>query len=49
MQARELRATLLSIILLNTLYDVTAFAAAYAWLCRLQRKALAEPFAEVSP
>ena len=35
-------------ILLNTLYDLAAFAAAYAWLSRLQRKAL-EPLAEVSP
>ena len=33
-------------ILLNTLYDVAAFAAAYAWLFRLQRKALG-PLAEV--
>ena len=36
-------------ILLNTLYDVSAFAAAYAWLFRLQGKALAEPLEEVSP
>ena len=36
-------------ILLNTLYDIAAFAAAYAWLSRLQRKALAEPREEVSP
>ena len=36
-------------ILLNTLYDVAAFAAAYAWLSRLQRKALAEPPEEASP
>jgi CHASE2 domain-containing sensor protein len=36
-------------ILLNTLYDIAAFAAAYAWLGRLQRKALAEPREEVSP
>jgi len=36
-------------ILLNTLYDIAAFAAAYAWLYRLQRKALAEPREEVSP
>ena len=35
-------------ILFNTLYDVAAFAAAYAWLSRLQRKAL-EPLAEGSP
>src|SRR5262249_28735456 len=34
-------------ILLNTLYDVAAFAAAYAWLSRLQRKAL-EPLREGS-
>ena len=34
-------------ILLNTLYDVAAFVAAYTWLSRLQRKAL-EPRAEVS-
>ena len=36
-------------ILQNTLYDVAAFAAAYAWLSRLQRKALAEPPEEASP
>jgi CHASE2 domain-containing sensor protein len=36
-------------ILLNTLYDIAAFALAYAWLFRLQRKALAEPLEEVSP
>ena len=36
-------------ILLNTLYDIAAFAAAYAWLSRLQRKALAEPREEASP
>jgi len=35
-------------ILLNTLYDVAAFALAYAWLFRLQRKALAEPLEEVA-
>ena len=34
-------------ILLNTLYDVAAFAASYVWLSRLQRKAL-EPPAESS-
>jgi CHASE2 domain-containing sensor protein len=34
-------------ILFNTLYDVAAFAAAYLWLSRLQRKAL-EPLAEGS-
>ena len=34
-------------ILLNTLYDLAAFAAAYTWLSRLQRKAL-EPRAEGS-
>ena len=34
-------------ILLNTLYDVAAFVAAYTWLSRLQRKAL-EPRAEGS-
>jgi len=31
----------------NTLYDLAAFAAAYTWLSRLQRKAL-EPRAEGS-
>ncbi|MET0681794.1 MAG: CHASE2 domain-containing protein [Casimicrobiaceae bacterium] len=36
-------------ILLNTLYDIAAFAAAYAWLSRLQRKALAGPREEASP
>jgi hypothetical protein len=36
-------------ILLNVLYDVAAFAAAYALLRRLQKKALAEPIGEVSP
>jgi CHASE2 domain-containing sensor protein len=35
-------------ILFNTLYDVAASAVAYAWLSRLQRKAL-EPLAEGSP
>jgi CHASE2 domain-containing sensor protein len=36
-------------ILLNVLYDVAAFAAAYALLRHLQKKALAEPLEEVSP
>ena len=36
-------------ILLNVLYDVAAFAIAYAWLFRLQRKALAEASEEASP
>ena len=36
-------------ILLNVLYDVAAFAAAYALLRHLQKKALAEPIEEVSP
>ena len=35
-------------ILFNTLYDIAAFAIAYAWLFRLQRKAL-ESLAEGSP
>jgi len=34
-------------ILLNTLYDIAAFAPSYVWLSRLQRKAL-EPVAEGS-
>ena len=36
-------------ILLNVLYDVAAFAAAYTLLRHLQKKALAEPIEEVSP
>ena len=36
-------------ILLNVLYDVVAFAAAYTLLRHLQKKALAEPLGEVSP
>ena len=36
-------------ILLNMLYDVTAFAAAYTLLGRLQRKALAKSLEEASP
>ena len=36
-------------ILLNVLYDIAAFAAAYTLLGRLQKKALAESLEEVSP
>ena len=36
-------------ILLNVLYDVAAFAAAYTLLRHLQKKALAQPIEEVSP
>jgi CHASE2 domain-containing sensor protein len=36
-------------ILLNVLYDVAAFVAAYTLLGHLQKKALAEPLEEVSP